>query len=247
LHTGLGSRGYLKAVTVMSLESVLHELEGGAGRFRRDPDLYFFSLFGEPSPTGRWGWRVEGHHLALNFVVDGGKVAGATPTFFGANPAEVRTGPRAGLRTLADEEDLARQLLKLLDPQQRASVIIAETAPDDIRDAGTPQPPAGEPAGLAAAKLTARQRQVLLLLVGEYASNLPPGVRAGWLSALKEAGIEKIHFAWAGGAEAGEKHYYRVQGPTFLIEYANVQNDANHIHSVWRNMLGDFGSPVTLN
>lgn len=244
LHTGLGNRGYLKAMTVMSLESILHDLEKGSGRFRRDPDLYFFSLFGEPSEHGRWGWRVEGHHLSLNFVVDNGKVASATPTFFGANPAAVESGPQEGLRTLAAEEDLARELLKLLDRGQRDRAVVSDQAPDDIRDAGTTQPPTDAPVGLPVAEMSQRQKQVLLMLVGEYASNLPPDVRGGWLSAVDEAGVENIHFAWAGGPDAGEKHYYRVQGPTFLIEYANVQNNANHVHAIWRNMQGDFGKAI---
>jgi hypothetical protein len=244
LHSGLGRHGYTKAVTVMSLEAILHELERGAGRFRRDPDLYFFSLFGEPANQGRWGWRVEGHHLSLNYVVEDGRVKSATPTFFGANPAEVRSGPRSGLKTLAVEEELARDILNMLDDSQRRRALIAETAPDDVRAANTPQPPADAPAGLPAGAMSERQQQALLMLVGEYAANLPPDIRSGWLDDIERAGLENIHFAWAGGATAGQGHYYRIQGPTFLIEYANVQNDANHIHSVWRNMQGDFGVPA---
>ncbi|MHC5539530.1 DUF3500 domain-containing protein, partial [Singulisphaera rosea] len=100
LHTGLGASGYLKATTIMSLEQILLDLEKGSGPVR-DPELYFFTIFGTPGETGRWGWRIEGHHLSLNFTLDGGKIVSATPAFFGANPAEVRQGPRQGLRTLA--------------------------------------------------------------------------------------------------------------------------------------------------
>jgi hypothetical protein len=234
----------LKAVTIMSLESILHDLEQGRGP-ARDPELYFFSVFGEPNERGTWGWRVEGHHLSLNFVVKDGMVASATPAFFGANPAEAKTGPRAGVRTLAEEEDLARQLVQMLDADGKKAAVMGEEVPRDIRGANTPQPPNDGPVGLAAAKMTDRQRSVLLMLVGEYANNLPQDVATALVEEIERAGTDKIHFAWTGATERGTPHYYRVQGPTFLIEYINAQNDANHIHSVWRNVLGDFAVPLS--
>ena len=215
LHTGLGASGYLKATTIMSLEQILKDMEQGKGPVR-DPELYFVSIFGKPSDNGRWGWRVEGHHLSLNLTLENGKIVAATPAFFGSNPAEVRQGPRQGLRTLADVEDRALRLLQALDDNQRKVAVIAQEAPKDIRAANTPQPPTDAAEGIAFADMNDDQR----------------------------AGTDPIRFAWMGPGDRNQGHAYRLQGPTFLIEFNNTQNNANHVHSVWRNMLGDFGVPM---
>ena len=245
LHAGVGRGGYLKATTIMSLESVLHDLEGPQARFRRDPDLYYLSIFGQPSQSGKWGWRIEGHHLSLNFVVDHSKIVSATPAFFGANPAEVKSPhARSGLRTLAAEEDLARQLLHALGADERRVAVIADKPSGDVRSANAAQPPTDGPVGLAASKMSEAQVDLLIALVENYARNLPPEVAEAWLKEVRDAGVGRIHFAWAGGANRGEPHSYRVQGPTFLMEYNNTQNGANHIHSFWRSLHGDFGIPL---
>jgi hypothetical protein len=243
LQSGLAGAGYLKATTIMSLEAVLKELEQGSGPVR-DPELYFVTIFGTPSDRGRWGWRVEGHHLSLNFTLEDGEVVAATPTFFGANPAEVRQGPRQGLRTLADVEDRALRLLQALDERQAKEAILSATAPKDIRAANTLQPPTDSAQGVAAADLNDEQREMLRALVEAYAANMPPEVAGAWLGEIKKAGPDSVRFAWFGPGERTQPHAYRVQGPTFLIEFNNTQNGANHIHSVWRNMLGDFGIPL---
>jgi hypothetical protein len=243
LNTGLSAAGTLKATTIMSLDQVLKDVEKGSGPVR-DPELYFVTVFGEPSDRGKWGWRVEGHHLSLNFVVSDGKVVSATPTFFGANPAEVRTGPRKGLRTLADIEDRALRLLQALDDGQKKLAVIAEKAPSDIRAANTPQPPTDPAAGIAFAQLSDSQKPMLRALIESYAADMPLEVAQAWLDEIEKAGIDSVKFAWAGAAERTQQHHYRVQGPSFLIEFNNTQNGANHIHSVWRNMLGDFGVPT---
>lgn len=240
LNTGLGADGYLKATTVMSLEQILRDLEKGSGPVR-DPELYFLSIFGEPSDTARWGWRVEGHHLSLNFVVEGGKVVAASPAFFGANPAEVRQGPREGLRTLAEIEDRALRLVQALDEEQKKKAVIAAEAPKDIRAANTPQPPTDAAEGITYEDLNEEQRGLLRTLVEAYARDMPAEVASAWIAEIREAGPEKVAFAWSGPLDRSQPHAYRVQGPSFLIEFNNTQNNANHIHSVWRNMLGDFG------
>jgi Protein of unknown function (DUF3500) len=240
LRAGVGSPGHLKATTIMSLEEILKEQEKGSGPVR-DPERYFFTIFGNPSNSDRWGWRVEGHHLSLNFVIDGGKIVAATPAFFGANPAEVRQGPRQGLRTLADLEDRALRLLQALDSDQRKEAVVEEKAPGDIRAANTPQPPTDAAVGIAYGKLNEDQRNMLRALIDSYAADMPDEVANAWLDEIKKAGPEKIAFAWFGAGDRNSGHAYRVQGPTFLIEFNNTQNNANHIHAVWRNMLGDFG------
>jgi hypothetical protein len=239
LAAGLSQQGVIKADTVMSLDQVLKEIEVNPTN-ERDPEKYYFSIFGEPSETGTWGYRVEGHHLSLNFTIVKGHVA-STPSFFGANPAEVRGTSRNGLRTLAREEDLGRDLVKALSDAQRAVAIVDKTAYKDIITMASRKAAIeGKPSGLPYAKMNAKQREALDALVAEYAYDFPP--------TIAEARMEQYHksqsglyFAWAGGIEKGNPHYYRIQTPTFLIEYDDTQNEANHIHSVWRDYEGDFG------
>jgi len=242
LNAGLSQRGYIKATTVMSLEDILKQMEKDTAG-RRDPDLYFFSVFGKPSEKGTWGYRVEGHHVSLHFTVVNGKVVGS-PTFFGANPAEIRQGPRQGLRALAREEDLARELLNALSPEQRkVAIVSAEAYKDILTEASRKAALTGQPSGLPAAKLNAKQRELLNALVEEYAWNLPEPLAVARMDQLKKAG-NNLHFAWAGSTEKGGPHYYRVQAQSFLIEYDNTQNGANHIHSVWRDFDGDWGQDL---
>ena len=239
LKSGLSQHGYTTATTIMSLENILRVIEGA--QFDRDPDRYFFSVFGTPSPTGTWGWRVEGHHVSLQFTIVNGGVTVSAPTFFGSNPAEVREGDRRGLRVLGFEEDPARALLNGLRADQRAKAVLSADAPTDILTmTKNPIEPLA-PAGIVASDMDPAQRDMLMALVNAYTSLMTPDVAELRLSNLRKAGVEKIGFAWAGAAERGKKHYYRVQGPTFLIEFDNTQNDGNHVHSVWRDFAGDFG------
>jgi len=243
LHTGLGASGYLKATSIMSLEQVLRDIEQGKGPVR-DPELYFVSIFGTPTESGRWGWRFEGHHLSLNFTLDGGKLVSATPVFFGANPAEVREGSRKGLRTLADVEDRALRLVQALDDEQKKIAVTASQAPNEIRGANTPQAPTAAAEGISFAQLNEEQRAMLKSLVEAYAGDMPHEVATVWFDEIKQAGPDLVKFSWTGPADRTQPHAYKVQGPTFLIEFNNTQNNANHIHSLWRNTLGDFGIPV---
>ena len=238
LNSALSQRGYFKAATIMSLEQVLYDLEKQAAH--RDAELYYFSLFGKPGPDG-WGWRVEGHHLSLNFTVRGDIVLAATPSFLGSNPAEVQAGPRQGLRVLAQEEDLGRQLVKSLDDKQRAVAIITTNAPRDVITGDSRKARALEPAGLPAAQMNASQRDRLKALIWEYIGRTRSEVAETEWTKIQSAGWEKVSFAWAGALDPGQGHYYRVQGPTFLLEYDNTQNNANHIHTVWRDFDNDFG------
>jgi hypothetical protein len=238
LKTGLSQRGYLRATTIIELENVLRELQ--KERTDRDPELYYFTIFGKPSLKESWGWRIEGHHLSLNFTVVSGKMVATTPSFFGANPAEVRQGARQGLRVLGAEEDIARELLLSLDERQRAVAIFSKTPPAILTLATkTAEPPA--PAGIQANQLYTQQMNLLTRLLEQYAASMPADLAAERMKNLRHVGLEKITFGWAGSIERGQGHYYRVQGPTFLIEYDNTQNNANHIHTVWRDFNGDFG------
>lgn len=239
LSSGLGQRGYIKAATIMSLEDVLRELEKDSGE-RRNPEKYYFSIFGEPSEKGTWGWRVEGHHISLNFTLVNGTVV-ASPNFFGANPAEVRQGPRAGLRVLGREEDLGRDLVTALTPDQKAVAIVSKDAYKDILTEASRQASLkGQPSGLQAGRMTAAQRDKLAAIIDEYVQDFPDDISQSRIEKVKKAGTN-LFFAWAGVEQRGGPHYYRIQSPTFLIEFDNTQNNANHVHSVWRDFDGDFG------
>jgi len=242
LASGLSSRGYQKAVTIMSLDQILKEMEKGRGPMR-DPNNYAFSVFGTPGEKSTWGWRVEGHHLSLNFTIANGQAV-AGPVFFGSNPAEVREGPRKGLRVLAEEDDLGHELIRSLTDDQRKKAIYDTKAPNEIITSNSRKANPGEPKGIPVSELTAPQKQLVMALLQDYAHRLRPELAEQDLSRIEKAGLEKVSFAWAGALEDGAAHYYRLHGPTFLVEFDNTQNNANHIHSVWRDSTNDFGEDL---
>jgi hypothetical protein len=238
LRTGLSEQGYSKAETIRALEDVLVEL--GGNPVQRDRELYYFTIFGDPGPKATWGWRYEGHHLSQNWTVINGAAMATTPQFFGANPAEVRQGTKAGLRALATEEELGYELLRSLDATQRQVAIIDPKSPNDILTANTREAAIQADRGLAGSQMTAAQRATLLKLIEAHAGAQTAAIARDRLARVKDS-LADVKFAWMGGTEKGEGHYYRVQGPSFLIEFDNTQNNANHIHEVWRDFKGDWG------
>ena len=243
-RSGLSANGYAKATNIISLEDILKDMEAGKGTMVRDHELYYFSIFGTPSATGTWGWRVEGHHFSQNFTVVKGELFSGTPSFMGTNPGEVRSGPRQGLRVLGDEEDLGRALVKSLNDEQRQAAIFDTKAPAEVITVAKRKVTPLETAGLAAPKLTAAQKAQLQALVKLYVGRLRGDLADADFAKIEKQGWDKVYFAWAGGLEKGDPHYYRVQGPTFLIEYDNTQNNANHVHAVWRDFDNDFGEDL---
>ena len=254
LRSALSQAGYEKSLLIMSLEEILRRLEGHRAKNIRDPKRYFFTIFGTPSDTGAWAVSVEGHHLSFNVTIRDGVVVDSTPQFMGANPAEVRTtfagSPEAGHRVLRDEEALAFELVKSLDAAQQASAVTTEP-PKEIRAAGEPQPPEEPVTGIAWRQLTNDQQGMLRRLVEAYCSWMTAEVAAERIRLIETApgGWDDVRFAWAGALGPGVGHAYRVEGPTFLIEFVNVQPDAegtpaNHIHCVWRDKTGDFDLPA---
>jgi hypothetical protein len=251
LKSGLSQKGYLTATSIMQLEDVLKAVEDAGGgdaaagrRMERNPVKYFVSVFGTPGATGSWGWRVEGHHVSLNFTIVNGSLAASTPQFFGSNPAEVVSGPKKGLRILQDEEDPARALLLSLTPAQRAKAVLPVAAPGDILTMNRNNIERLDTSGVPASDLQPNQRDLLLRVISAYSGAMADDIAADRMAKLRQAGIDKIDFTWAGGDKRGEKFYYRLQGPTFLVEFDETQDDANHIHSVWRDFSGDFGRDV---
>jgi hypothetical protein len=243
MKASLSVAGYEKATNVIRLEGVLRRLETFGG-FLRDPENYLMAVFGTPGSNAPWGWRLEGHHLSLNFTLVPGKPIAVTPAFLGANPAEVRAGALRGLRTLAREQDMGHALALGMNEAQRRRMIIAAQSLGDI----VAGPGRGEtltsPAGVPAADLEGAQRELLVRLVQEYAQNMRAELAADELRRIREAGVERLHFAWAGPTDPGHAHYYRIHGPTVLIEFDNTQNDANHIHTIYRDLTRDFAADL---
>ncbi len=247
----LSERGSGEVRSIIALEPILGELERGtrrAGWERRDPDLYWFAVFGEPAEATPWAWRVGGHHVAIQLTLADGRVIGSAPSFLGANPATVPSGPHAGQRALAGEEDLARALLTSLTPDQRRIAVVDPVAPPDILSGsgprvGTP----GLPGGIRHDELDGAQGEGLERLVRHYLDRARPEVGDAEWERIVAAGLGGVAFAWAGPDARGKGHYYAIHGPGFLIEYDNTQNGANHIHAVWRDLTNDWGSDVLAN
>jgi hypothetical protein len=239
LRTGLSHTGMARANAIMSMEFVLKELEKGAAR--RDPTMYFVTIFGEPADNKSWGWRFEGHHLSFNFTVVDGKHVFFAPSFIGSNPAEVRQGPRKGERVLAEEEDLGLALINSLDDAQRKTAIFAQDALKEIVTTNKKRVEPLSPVGIVASQLKPAQREKLMGLVKLYLNRWRPELAEETLAGITAAGPEKLTFAWAGGLDRSKQTYYRIQSPTVLIEFDNFQGNGNHIHTVVRDFKGDFG------
>ncbi|MXX32132.1 MAG: DUF3500 domain-containing protein [Chloroflexi bacterium] len=247
MRAGLSDRAFDQAVGIIDLEVILGEIERAAGRktFKRDPDLYYWTIFGDPTDDETpWGWRVEGHHISLNYSLWADGLLSLTPFFFGTNPAEVRQGPQAGLRILDRREDLAFDLVFSLDAEQAERAVIYPEAPWDILtfNASRAVMPAYE--GLAASEMDDDQWAVLDRLVNVYVDQAPAELADERRVRIVSSGREGMHFAWAGPVQNGEPHYYRIHGGSFLVEFDNRQNGANHIHSVWRDVDNDFANDV---
>ncbi|MEO0479208.1 MAG: DUF3500 domain-containing protein [Planctomycetota bacterium] len=248
MQTALSAAGYHKTTTIMGLENVLRQLAEEAGRTReisvRDPGRYALAIFGEPDPLGTWGFRLQGHHVSWNFTCVHGHVA-ATPAFLGANPAEVRTGHLAGLRTMPEEEDLGRAILRSMSEIQRPTALHSTDAPEDvIWGPASLENNLGDPEGLPHSDMIPDQRHLLWQLVEVYLRNLDAPIAESHRARIEAAGRDSIHFLWIGSPERGEGHYYRIHGPTFAIEYDNTQNGANHVHVVWHDLTRDFGADL---
>ncbi len=300
LASGLSRTALFTASAIMGLENTLDAIEGwsfqtsrgttpqrAAGTYGRDPQMFYVSVFGEPDAQRPWGWRFEGHHISINYVIVAGRIVAPTPTFFGSNPAETPLGGVGSLRPLGGVEDLARELVHSLADEQRTTAILSPVAPPDIVTANRPHVVEGalplptpnlfgwdltalekdelpetwrelgytaehqeatryssQPKGIAATTLTGAQRQVLEALVREYINRMPDEIAEIETSMFTGDALSDIHFAWAGGLERRQPHYYRLQSPRFLVEYDNTQDGANHVHTVWRDPSNDFGADL---
>lgn len=244
VRAAASAQGAETAMTIMGLEAILKDLETKSGVNVRNPEWYFFTIFGAPAKAGSWGVRIEGHHLSINLTFEGTQSIAATPYFFGANPAEIKSGERKGEKVLGPADDLAAALFKSLDDEQKKAAHQAKEFPEpgqkEIR------PKVGEPAGVAYSKLNPSQQTLLTKLIQHYIDRMPADLGEAELKLVRDGGFDNIRFAYSGSTEPGKGRTYRIQGPSFVIEFLNIQadsagNPANHIHSCWRRLKGDFG------
>jgi hypothetical protein len=243
LRAALSKRGFSKAELVLRLEEILGKMTGNPSF--RDPENYAMAIFGDPAGDGPWGWRFEGHHLSLSVTIVPGEGIALTPMFFGANPAKVPAGhDHAGLRLLGDEEDLAFDLIGGLEGSDRDRAVIADRSLRDIVTGPGREKSLREPAGLPAADMNEARRDGLLRLLRAYLANARPVLAKAEYAKIGDAGFERLHFAWAGSLSRGAPHYYRIHGPSVIIEYDNTQNGANHAHSVWHDPTNLFGEDL---
>jgi Protein of unknown function (DUF3500) len=245
---GLSARGANQVRQIIDLEVPLLMQEREDQRvtpFVRHPEHYAFCVFGDPSGKLPWSWHVGGHHVGLHFtIVDGERMASA-PLFFGANPAEVHHGPTTGQRTLPEEEDMARALVRGLPASLQQAAVISQTAfPDILTDKYRVVNAFAPPRGLEFSRMDGEARGLLTRLIRHYVDRTNEDLSRITWATIERGGLETITFAWAGGFERGQGHYYAIKSPTFLIEYDNTQNEANHIHSVLREISGDWGEDL---
>jgi hypothetical protein len=279
LASALSLPGYTQALSIMAFENVLRELNSAraglvAAEFRH-PGKYQFSFFGEPQAEQTWAWRMVGHHVALNFTIVDGRYVAPTPLLFGSEPAQFGV-----FRPLIDDEDRGFLLLDGLDAAQRAQAVIHDVAPPDfvtrvVKKLGDEELPGDhelgfdhyvisdhdrqmlkwvrqQARGLPGAAMSARQLALFRDIIAAYVARLPEAPARLHLERLERAGLEQFTFAWAGQTERGRPHYYRVQGPSFLVEFENAQlgaglpGEGNHIHTVWRDPDNDFGDDLLL-
>jgi hypothetical protein len=245
LKASLSNQGYQKATGILTLEKILQQVEGrDENDSYRDPLNYYFTIFGTPARDKLWGWRLEGHHLSLNFSTANGIIESSTPSFWGSNPAVVPSGSERGKKTLKDEMDLGFALVNSLNEQQLSKARFSETALHEIVSYNKQQAELLAPAGIFYKDLAPEQQQLFMKLLNTYIKNYELGFAERLLEKVKKAGIDKLSFAWAGALKPGTGHYYRIQGPMLLIEYDNTQNNANHIHSVVRDLTNDFAGDI---
>ncbi len=249
LRASLGAEGYRKSKEIMELEKVLHIIENDNrtmpdGRPRRDPLNYHFCIFGQPSANEPWGWRFEGHHLSLNFTSTEGILSSATPTFFGTNPGIVRSTQYKGKEVLKKEATLGFALVNSMSKEQMKTVLFSNTAPNDIISLTKRKVGELENVGIPFSKLSESQKATFMELLELYMSNYEENFAQGFREKIKKSGIENLTFAWAGSLAPGKGHYFRIHGPTLLIEYDNTQNNANHVHTVVRDLTNDYGEDV---
>ncbi len=245
LNTSLSEVGYKKTTEIMALENILKEIENRSeSDNHRDPVNYYFTIFGTPSDTKPWAWRIEGHHISVHFAIANGELVSSTPSFFGSNPSVVPIGEEKGKQILRQETELGFAMVNSLTFDQKTIAIISETALPEIITGNKRKAELLNPIGINYSSLTNEQQQQFLQLLSVYVNNYTLGFSKKLMDKIQKAGIENLSFAWAGSLAAETGHYYRIQGPMLLIEYDNTQNNANHVHTTVRDLTNDFAEDI---
>jgi hypothetical protein len=245
LKASLSEQGFQKANNIMALENILREVENRPADDKyRDPLNYYVTIFGNPEEKNIWGWRLEGHHISINFSTADGLIASSTPTFWGSNPAIVRSGRNTGRQILKSETDLGFTLVNSLDMKQMKVAVVSTKAPSDIITGNQRKAELDEAKGLPYTDMNEQQKKLFMQLLNVYVRNYQMGFAKRLMDKIEKAGIENLSFAWAGSLQPGAGHYYRIQGPMLLIEYDNTQNNANHVHTVVRDLTNDFAEDI---
>ena len=249
LKTCLSEETVKKVNAIMQLDIILKELEHRKPEDHfRDPGKYFVTIFGIPSANTIWGWRFEGHHVAFHFSANKKQLVTGTPGFLGSNPAIVLSGPQKNKEVLKEETDKGFALLHALSAEELKKAIIDSIAPGEIVTGNSRHAMIDHPAGIRYDELSPAHQQLLLQLVKLYIYRYSKIFANTMLKEIQAAGLDKLWFTWAGYTEhvLGKPCYYRIQGPTIIIEYDNTQNNANHIHTVVRDLKDDFGGDLLL-
>jgi len=241
LKSSLSETGYIKTSKIMDLENVLREITGDS--IMRDPGKYFIAIYGNPEKDSLWAWSFEGHHISLNFTILN-NVQSVAPRFFGANPAVIPSGPRKGERTLEKEEDLGLELINSLNKEQKAIAIFQEKLFNDIVSRNSIDLEPLAPVGIKFEHLNPTQQVIFLSIIDLFLSAMPDELAKQRMGNIKGEELGELRFGWVGSTNLEKGHYYRIQGKSFLIEFDNTQNEANHIHTVWRDFDGDFGKDL---
>ncbi len=249
LQSGLSASGYAKTRAVMQLETLLKKLENRADSNNyRDPEKYYFSIFGNPGMDRVWGWRLEGHHVSFNFSSDTKQIISGTPGFLGTNPAIVLSGAEKGKQVLKEEEKLGFALLHSLNKEQKVKAILSTNAPAEIVTGSSRKASINEMGGISYTEFNKAQQKLFMQLLRIYIYRYTTKYAASLMHDIKTAGVNNLRFVWAGVEQpgVGNPHYYRIQGPSIIIEYDNTQNNANHAHTVVRDLKKDFGGDELL-
>ncbi len=249
LHTALSDTGFNKTIAIIQLEEVLREVENRpAPDDYRNPEKYYFSIFGNPVSGSTWGWRLEGHHIAFNFSSKNNQLVSGTPGFLGSNPAIILSGPEKGKQILKDETEIGFALLHSLDAKQMEKAVIHVKAPGEILTGNSRKAMINDPQGILYNELNSEQQKIFMQLLSVYIHRYTRLFAVGMMQEIESAGLNNLRFAWAGDQQPGRghPHYYRIQGPAIIIEYDNTQNNANHVHTVIRDLKNDFGGDELL-
>lgn len=259
LSASLSSQGYLKATSIMHLDNLLNMFVDTAyARKMIDDSLkkflvdlkwthrnYYLAFFGLPDQPN-WGFKIEGHHLSVNYTFTGDKIS-VTPWFIGTDPAEMPFTEYAGWRVLGEEEDLGLRLIRMLTPDQQKKATMSSAVPGDIITGAESGKRLIDYWGIKASEMNTQEKEVLQNIIREYVFNMEFEKATEEYNKILKAGINNIYFGWIGPYEEKQQHYFMLNGPTFLIEFDNAggpRKEANHIHTIWREKGNEYGEDV---